>query len=107
MAYKAIMPRATLVTRRRMYFADGSFVDMRVWSVAARVPPSAHEYKYSLVYIVDGERVIGYDNERGKGDHRHHRGVETSYTFRSIQRLLADFLADVQKERSGSGAGAQ
>ena len=107
MAYNAIMPRATLVTRRRMYFADASFVDMRVWSVAAQVPPSAHDYKYSLVYIVDGERVIGYDNERGKGDHRHHRGVETSYTFRSIQRLLADFLADVQTERSGSGAGAQ
>ena len=51
--------------------------------------------------------MIGYDNERGKGDHRHHRGVETSYTFRSMQRLLADFLADVQKERSGSGAGGQ
>jgi hypothetical protein len=90
-----------------VYFADGSFVEMRVWSVTARVPPSAHEYKYSLVYIINGERVTGYDNERDKGDHRHHRGVETPYTFHFIQRLLADFLADVEKERGGPGADGQ
>lgn len=58
MAYDAIMPKATLLTRRRVYFADGSFAEMRVWSVAVRVPPSPHDYKYSLAYIVNGERVI-------------------------------------------------
>jgi hypothetical protein len=26
---------------------------------------------YRLALVVDGERVIGYDNERGKGDHKH------------------------------------
>jgi len=35
------------------------------------VPPCTHCYKYRLVYIVDGVKVLGYDNERGKGDHRH------------------------------------
>ena len=70
-----------------------------MWSVPARVPPSPHWFKYSFVYIVNGVRVIGYDSERGKGDRRHHNGIETPYIFHSIERLLADFLADVEAER--------
>jgi hypothetical protein len=68
--------------------------------VPAPVPPSQHPYKYSLVYIVDGVRVIGYDNERGKGDHRHWRDVETRYLFVSMQRLLDDFVNDVGAMRA-------
>jgi hypothetical protein len=101
------MPKATLLTRERMWLSDGSFLDMRVWHVPARVPPSPHDYKYSLAYIVRGKRVVGYDNERGKGDHRHHGGTETPYSFNSIERLLADFLADVEEERSGANAREQ
>lgn len=50
--------------------------------------------------IVEGKRVIGYDNERGKGDHRHVRASEEPYLFESVETLLADFLADVERERS-------
>ncbi len=64
------------------------------------VPPTTHGLKYSLVYIVEGARVIGYDNERNKGDHRHFKGKETPYRFRSIEELLADFVADVERLRS-------
>ena len=28
--------------------------------------------KYSVVYIKDGKRVLGYDNAEGKGDHKHY-----------------------------------
>jgi tRNA (Thr-GGU) A37 N-methylase len=35
------------------------------------VPPSTHAFKYRLAYVVGGECVLRYDNERGKGDHRH------------------------------------
>ena len=99
------MARASLLSDRRLWFADGSFVAIRVWSVPEPVPPSGHVFKYRLVYIINGERIIGYDNERGKGDHRHHRGVETPYSFHSIERLLADFLADVEAERNDPNRG--
>ena len=30
--------------------------------------------KYSFAYVVNHERVVGYDNYEHKGDHRHDRG---------------------------------
>lgn len=80
---------------------------MKIWAVPSPVFPSRHAYKYRLVYIVAGERVIGYDNERGKGDHRHRRGAESPYIFQSLERLLADFLADVEAERHDQGQNAR
>jgi hypothetical protein len=63
------------------------------------VPPSRHRLKYSLFYGRPGERVVGYDNERGKGDHRHYGDREQRYAFTSIEKLLADFKADVERMR--------
>ena len=63
------------------------------------VPPSAHRFKYSLVYVVKGVRVVGFDNERGKGDRRHLHGNETPYKFEEIVKLLADFRALIEQER--------
>ncbi len=51
--------------------------------------------KYSLVYIFNGRRLIGYDNHERKGDHRHHRSVTRPYAFKSVDRLIEDFLSDV------------
>ena len=39
---------------------------------------------------------MGYDNERGKGDHRHSEGAETSYEFTSVEQLMVDFWSDVR-----------
>jgi hypothetical protein len=49
------------------------------------------------VYIVDGIRVVGYDNELGKGDHKHMHGKELSYHFASVDQLVADFKADIER----------
>ena len=40
---------------------------------------------------------VGYDNERGKGDHKHLRSVEIPYRFVDVPTLLADFMKDVQE----------
>jgi len=56
-----------------------------------------HGYKYSLVYIVDDERVIGYDNAEGKGNHRHYRNKEEPYGFVNLRRLVEDFYRDIEK----------
>ncbi len=53
--------------------------------------------KYRLVYLVGGERLVGYDNERGKGDHKHINGVEISYAFVDVPLLIRDFLRDVKE----------
>jgi len=51
-------------------------------------------------YIVDGKRIVGYDNERGKGDHRHVRNVEYRYRFTDVETLLDDFLKDIEEIES-------
>ena len=63
---------------------------------AQAVPPSEHAFKYRLVYVKNGQRVVGYDNERGKGDHKHLGEVETVYRFVDVETLMADFLRDVE-----------
>lgn len=70
---------------------------MTVWSVPSPVPPSQHAFKYRLVFVRDGQRVVAYDNERGKGDHKHMGGRESRYRFTDIDTLVSDFLRDVEK----------
>lgn len=43
--------------------------------------------------------MVLYDNERGKGDHRHYLEHEESYVFENVETLIADFLADVRRAR--------
>jgi len=38
---------------------------------------------------------VRYDNELGKGDHRHYGEREETYAFTSLEALLEDFQADV------------
>ncbi len=95
--------KATLVIRRRVVYDDRNFAELVVWRVPAPVLPSTHGFKYRFVYIVNGARVIGFDNERGKGDHRHDDGVESPYSFQDVDRLLADFAEAVENWRKDHG----
>lgn len=78
---------------------DGSIVEMSIWQLAAKSPERPHGLKYSLYYGRPGERIVGYDNERGKGDHKHVEGREMRYRFVSVEQLVADFLAEVEHIR--------
>ena len=103
MAYCAIM-KAKLVVRERVAYSAAELVEMVVWELPEPVPPSRHLFKYRLVYIVDGARVLGYDNDRGKGDHRHFMGTENPFRFLSVDTLLEGFVAEVEALRmKGSG----
>lgn len=83
------------IFRTKAAYGSG-FIEAVIWRVPTPVPPSEHPYKYRLVYIVEGQRIVGYDNERGKGDHRHLGEREVPYHFVSPQQLMADFMADVK-----------
>jgi len=79
---------------------DGSILEVVIWKVPKPVPPTEHGYKYRAVYVVDGVRIVGFDNERGKGDHCRMDGKELPYTFTSVDQLLEDFIAAVETRRA-------
>jgi len=102
LAYNANM-KAKLVIERRFVYGDRDFVEAVVWEVPSPVHPSPHRFKYRLVYIVNGQRVVGFDNERGKGDHYHDGKTEVPYAFVSIDVLLDDFATLVETWRMRHG----
>lgn len=86
---------AVLIAKAKEVRDDGSIVEVVVWRLPEPVPPSTHHYKYRLYYGAAGVSRVRYDNERGKGDHRHLGGREEDYVFTTIEKLLADFERDV------------
>jgi hypothetical protein len=88
--------KARLVQNRKLVLGKVA-IQERIWVVPQAVPGCDHGYKYSLALIVDGECILRYDNERGKGDHRHFRDRESTYAFVSLEKLMDDFQADVQR----------
>jgi hypothetical protein len=92
--------KATLLARSKEIRDDGTIVEIVVWELAKPVPPCVHHFKYRLFYGLPGQERVRYDNERGKGDHRHVGGSEASYNFDSLDQLLNDFDRDVQEWRS-------
>lgn len=94
--------KAVRVFYDRAEFPDRAIVEMVIWQVPEPVAGSGHPFKYSLFYGYPGTRLVGYDNERGKGDHRHHAGKEETYRFSSVEDLMSDFLSDVGRVRGES-----
>ena len=84
--------------------ADGAIVEMTIWQLPKASSERPHGLKYSLFYGLDGERIVGYDNERGKGDHKHLGSNEAPYRFVSVEKLVADFLADVERAKNERNA---
>lgn len=91
--------KAEPIAQEKHIEEDGSIIQIVIWRVPEPVPPTTHNFKYRMVYICDGIRVVGFDNERGKGDHMHLDGVEFPYEFTSLNQLLLDFTAEIAKRR--------
>ena len=89
--------KAVALVRRRVVVAVDAFVEVVIWRVPEPVPPSTHEFKYRLAYVVANRCVLRYDNERGKGDHRHTESAEVAYIFSTPDQLMADFEADIAR----------
>ena len=82
---------ATLLVRTRIIHAENAFAELVLWRVGAPLAGSAHRFKYRLAYVVERECVLRFDNEAGKGDHRHYGNTERPYRFTTTEQLLADF----------------
>lgn len=70
------MAKAILLFRDKLVFSDGAIQEMVIWRLPDSDPERPHGLKYSLYFGKDGERIVGYDNERGKGDHIHYGMTE-------------------------------
>lgn len=90
------MPAEALLDERHV-LGESAFVELVVWRVPVAVRGSRHQFRYRLALVINGECVLRYDNEAGKGDHRHVHDTEQEYRFKSAEQLLADFWSDVEE----------
>jgi len=90
---------ARLMLNQRHILSENVFVEMVVWLLSSPLSGSRHGFKYRLALVVDGDCVLRYDNEAGKGDHKHIGDDEIPYVFISPKALLDDFWNDVDNWR--------
>ena len=89
--------KARELFNRRAPVSKQSFAELVIWEVPDSIPGSSHTYKYRLAFVVAGICVLRYDNEAGKGDHRHLKDKELKYRFVSVDKLVADFFEDIKR----------
>jgi hypothetical protein len=90
---------AKLLFRDSYVYADGAIREMTIWQLPRGDTERPHGLKYRLFYGYPDRCLVRYDNERGKGDHRHYAGREESYAFASVEQLIADFRMDIERLR--------
>ena len=99
---------AILLRREKYVDADGDLVELVLWQVprSAAYPDGI---SYRLAFLLAGiKRPAGlYDNHHPKGHHRHRGAAQIAYTFSTIDQLLMDFLADVQRAKLGRKEGRE
>jgi len=94
--------QAKLIYREKFIYSDGAIREMVLWQLPKKTSEKPYGLKYRLYYgLADGTCVVRYDNETGKGHHRHWEGQEESYGFTDVDMLVADFLEDIEKARRG------
>jgi hypothetical protein len=91
--------KARELFNRRVPVAEQAFAELVLWELTESLSGSSHAYKYRLAFVVEGVCVLRYDNEAGKGDHKHVDGREVKYRFVSVDKLVADFFDDVKRWR--------
>jgi hypothetical protein len=89
--------KGRLLFSRRAPIAEQAFAELVLWEIGEPLPGCTHRYKYRLAFVVAGVCVLRYDNDAGKGDHRHTGKRESAYDFVSADRLVADFFKDVRR----------
>jgi hypothetical protein len=91
--------KAELLMRERLILSRRAFVEIVIWKVPQPLRASGHPFKYRLAYVANQRCAIRFDNEAGKGDHKHLDEIEAPYIFSNLDSLQADFWAEVKKRR--------
>jgi len=88
--------KAKLIKHDKITDEAGNTIEIKMW-VVPKTANKPYGFKYSLVYIVNNKRILGYDNAEGKGDHRHYKKREEPYLFVSLEKPAEDFYRDVEQ----------
>jgi len=91
--------KAELLLNERYDVGKDAFIEMVIWRVPSPVRGSPHDFKYRFAFVENDVCTLRYDNEAGKGDHKHVDGREVEYVFESLDKLVTDFRADVRARR--------
>lgn len=86
---------AQLIAKAKEVQNDGTIIEIVVWRAVKPIQPCWHPFKYRLYFGSRELCWVRYDNERGKGDHRHIGALQEPYFFESLGKLLTDFQHDV------------
>jgi Family of unknown function (DUF6516) len=93
--------RAELLIRERFVLSRRAFVEIVIWKLSKPLSRSGHAFKYRMAYVANGRCVLRFDNEAGKGDHKHLGEIEVPYQFADLVQLQEDFWAAVKQRRRG------
>jgi uncharacterized protein DUF6516 len=88
---------ARLLLRERRVVSEGRFADIVIWQLQRPVPSSTHRFKYRLAFVVNEVCVLRFDNEAGKGDHKHLGAEQVPYAFTTLEQLVADFWSEIDR----------
>lgn len=96
MVYDTIM-KAVLILDTKTVLADDRIIQRRVWKLPRATSERQYGLKFSLYCGKSGLTIVRYDNETGKGAHRHigPQEIESTYKFVSLTQLLNDFHQDI------------
>ena len=89
--------KAVELISTRITYSESAFAELVLWRLPKPADGSLHKFKYRLAYVVRGNCVLRYDNEVGKGDHRHFGNKESVYVFTTPEQLIADFQNDIAR----------
>lgn len=90
---------ASLLLNERHTISETAFVELVVWRLPVPLTANCHSFIYRLALVVSGSCVLRYDNESGKGDHKHVGQDEHPCSFTTLKALLDDFWSDVDRWR--------
>lgn len=89
--------KAELLLKQRLVLGETTFAEIEIWQLQSSLQGSTHDYKYRLAYVVNGQCVLRFDNEAGKGNHLYINQQEFDYDFVSAEQLIDDFFAQMKQ----------
>jgi Family of unknown function (DUF6516) len=90
------MSKAKLIAKEKVLLSNGCIAEFVVWELPIKTQDRPHGYKYRLYYgDRSGKCLVRYDNETGKGDHKHIGAQEFPYRFVNLDALFRDFDHDI------------
>lgn len=87
--------KARLIYRNKIVTED-RITEFVIWELPHKTTDRPQGIKYRLYHgDKTGRCILRYDNESGKGDHKHVGNKEMPYKFISVEQLIKDFIFEI------------